>query len=69
MNTNNWRGMVVWLVLFGGLFILFQTTRTAAQDHEITYSEFKHRLHDGQIEKVVVRPDLIHGISRGADGK
>jgi cell division protease FtsH len=61
--------MVIWLVLFGGLFILFQATRTASLDHEISYSEFKHRLHDGQIESVVVRPDLIHGRSRGPDGK
>jgi len=69
MNNKNWRGMVIWLVLFGGLFILFQATRTSTQDHEISYSEFKHRLHDGQIENVVMRPDLIHGRSRGADGK
>ena len=69
MNNKNWRGMVIWLVLFGGLFILFQATRTAAVDHEISYSEFKHRLHDGQIENVIVRPDLIHGRSRGTDGK
>jgi cell division protease FtsH len=69
MNNKNWRGMVIWLVLFGGLFFLFQATRTASLDREISYSEFKHRLHDGQIESVVVRPDLIHGRSRGADGK
>ena len=69
MNNRNWRGMVIWLVLFGGLFLLFQATRTATLDREISYSEFKHRLHDGQIENVVVRPDLIHGRSRGADGK
>jgi cell division protease FtsH len=61
--------MVIWLVLFGGLFILFQATHTSTMDHEISYSEFKHRLHDGEIENVIVRPDLIHGRSRGADGK
>jgi cell division protease FtsH len=61
--------MIIWLVLFGGLFILFQATRTSTVDHEISYSEFKHRLHDGEIESVLMRPDLIHGRSRGADGK
>ncbi len=69
MNNKNWRGFVIWLVLFGGLFVLFQATRTASLDHEISYSEFKRRLHDGQILNVMVRPDLIHGRSRGADGK
>src|SRR5207244_13484078 len=66
MNNKNWRGFVVWLVLFGGLFILFQATRTASLDREISYSEFKRRLHDGQITNVVVRPDQIRGRSRGA---
>src|SRR5262245_50023596 len=69
MNNKNWRGFIIWLVLFGGLFILFQATRTASLDVEINYSEFKNRLHSGQITKVVVRPDLIQGISRGPDGK
>jgi len=69
MNNKNWRGFVVWLVLFGGLFILFQATRQASLDHEISYSEFKRRLHDGQITSVVVRPDQIRGASHAADGK
>ncbi len=69
MNNKNWRGLVIWLVLFGGLFILFEATRTASLDKDITYSEFKRRLHDGQVSNVVVRPDMIHGHSRGADGK
>src|SRR5688572_29214783 len=68
MNNKNWRGMIIWLVLFGGLFVLFQATRTASLDHEISYSEFKNRLNSGQVVKVVVRPDLIHGVSR-VDGK
>ncbi len=59
---------MIWLMLFGGLFILFQATRSASLDREISYSEFKRRLHDGQIVNVVVRPDLIQGVSR-ADGK
>jgi len=69
MNTKNWRGFVVWIVLFGGLFILFQATRQASVDQEINYSEFKHRLHEGQITKVVVRPDMIRGTSQTPDGK
>jgi cell division protease FtsH len=69
MNNKNWRGFVVWLALFGGLFILFQATRQATQDKDISYSEFKHRLHDGLITSVVVRLDLIHGRSRTPDGK
>ncbi len=69
MNNKNWRGLVIWLVLFGGLFMLFQATRTTTTDHEVSYSEFKRRLHDGQILSVVVRPDQIHGRSRGTDGK
>ncbi len=69
MNKNNWRGFVIWLVLFGGLFVLFQATRTASLDHEISYSEFKRRLHDGQVEKVFVRPDQIRGQWKSPDGK
>jgi len=67
--NRNWRGYTVWI--FTGLVILFVwlTTRTATLEHDITYSEFKHRLHDNQIESVVVRPDQIRGKSRGSDGK
>src|SRR5437868_5112330 len=69
MNNKNWRGFLVWLILFGGLFLLFQTTRQASVDKEISYSEFKRRLHEGQVTSVVVRPDMIHGRYRGTDGK
>ncbi len=69
MNNKNWRGFVVWLLLFGGLFMLFQTTRQTNVDKEIGYSEFKRRLYDGQVTKVVVRQDMIRGRSRTAEGK
>jgi cell division protease FtsH len=69
MNNKNWRGYVVWAVLFGALVILFQATRQAGLDHEISYSEFKHRLQGGEIISVVVRPDMIRGRSRTPDGK
>src|SRR5438876_2906887 len=69
MNLKTWRGFVVWLALFGLLLILFQATRQAGMDHEISYSEFKRRLHDSQVTSVVVRPDLIRGRSRTPDSK
>src|SRR5262245_4029686 len=68
MNRNI-RGYIIWFLLLGGFFVLFQATRSASMDREIRYSEFKRRLHEGQVTSVVVRPDLIHGRSRGADGK
>jgi cell division protease FtsH len=69
MNNRNWRGFAIWMVLFVGLFVLFQTTRTASLDHEIHYSEFKRLLKDGHIVSLVVRPDLIKGRSRNAEGR
>lgn len=69
MNNKNWRGFAVWIVLFGGLFLLFQSTRQTRVDKEIVYSEFKRKLHEGQITSVTVRPDQIRGQMRTADGK
>jgi cell division protease FtsH len=69
MNNKNWRGLAVWLVLFGGLFLLFQSSRQATLDKEIQYSEFKRKLREGVVTSVVVRPDVIRGRARLADGK
>jgi len=69
MNTRNWRGVLPWLIFFGVLFFLFQSMKQVTMERDITYSEFKRRLNEGQITSVTVRQDLIRGRSRTADGK
>ena len=67
--NRNWRGYMFWLFTGGVLVFLWWTTHSVSVETNISYSEFKHRLHEGQVESVVVRPDLIHGKSRNAEGK
>jgi cell division protease FtsH len=67
--NRNWRGYSLWLLAGAVILVLWMNTRTSLVERDITYSEFKHRLHDNAIQSVVVRPDQIRGKSRGADGK
>ena len=69
MNNRNWRGLIAWVIFFGIIVFIYQSMRTVNLEHDISYSEFKRRLHDGQISNVTVRPDLIRGTSRTPDGK
>ena len=69
MNNRNWRGFLAWAVFAGILFFIFQSMKTVAVVQDINYSEFKTRLHDGQVDNVKVRPDLITGTFKTADNK
>ncbi len=69
MNNRNWRGLLTWGAFFIILLFIWSSMRSVTTDREISYSEFKRRLRDGQVTTVKVRPDQINGVSLGADGK
>ncbi len=69
MNNRNWRGFIAWGIFFAIVIFIYQTTRTASIEKEISYSEFKTRLHNKEIENLIVRPDQIRGRYRMTDGK
>src|SRR4051812_35194932 len=69
MNNRNWRGIAAWVFFVILILFIWQSMRSVGTEHDISYSEFKKRLHSGQIEGVTVRQDLIRGESRGTDGK
>ena len=60
---------MVWVFTLGLILFVWFSMRATTVEHDISYSEFKHRLHDNQVESVVIRPDQLRGRSRGADGK
>src|SRR5258708_5709640 len=69
MNNRNWRSIFPFIILIGVILFIYHSMGAVNQERDVTYSEFKRRLHDGQINSVTVRPDQIRGRSKGADGK
>src|SRR5205085_8330065 len=69
MNNRNWRGLFAWVIFFGIILFIYQSMRSVNVEREISYSEFKRRLHEGQVVMVKVRPDLITGRFHSPDGK
>src|SRR6266480_3152347 len=69
MANRNWRGLTIWAFFVILILFIWQSMRSVGGEHEISYSEFKRRLHSGQIVRVTVRPDLIRGQSHMPDGK
>jgi cell division protease FtsH len=69
MNNRNWRGLIVWIFFFAIIMFIWQSMRSVNVEKEINYSEFKHRLEDGQVVNLTVRPDEIKGLSRTPEGK
>ncbi len=69
MNNRNWRGLFAWIIFAAILIFVWQSMRSVTQEQDINYSEFKRRLHEGQVANVTVRPDQIRGQFLEADGK
>ncbi|MFA5975757.1 MAG: ATP-dependent zinc metalloprotease FtsH [Elusimicrobiota bacterium] len=69
MNNRNWRGFLAWLLFFGVLYFIFMSMRSVNTERDISYSEFKRSLNEGQIVSVTVRPDQIRGRLKNASGK
>src|SRR5580765_8697956 len=69
MNNRNWRGLAAWAFFAVLLLFVWQSMRTVGGEHDISYSEFKTRLHSGRIERLTMRPDLIRGVSLNAESK
>jgi cell division protease FtsH len=69
MNNRNWRGLLAWGFFIVLILFVWNSMRSVGTEQDISYSEFKKRLHAGQIERVTVRQDMIRGESRGPDGK
>ncbi|OGS18933.1 MAG: cell division protein FtsH [Elusimicrobia bacterium RIFOXYA2_FULL_50_26] len=67
-NKNIW-GIVVWAAVFMLLWYFMQSVRQIGGEQELPYSEFKQHLRAGEIIKVTVAPEMIHGQYRGPDGK
>ncbi|MFA6091342.1 MAG: ATP-dependent zinc metalloprotease FtsH [Elusimicrobiota bacterium] len=68
-TKKNIKQLVVWLAAFVLLLMLFQNMKTVDAETEIPYSAFKTKLKDKQITRVILRPDMIHGESKSAEGK
>ena len=69
MGNRNWSGFTAWVFFVILILFIWQSMRSVGTEHDISYSEFKRRLHAGEIVRVIVRPDLVRGQSRTPDGK
>ena len=69
MNNRNWRGLIPWIGMGALLIFLFQSFHSVGTENEVSYSEFKQKLREGQVAEVTVRPDLIRGVFRATNGK
>src|SRR4051812_28615241 len=69
MNNRNWRGIAAWVFFVILILFIWQSMRSVSSEHDISYSEFKKRLHAGQVERVTVRTDMIRGESKTPEGK
>ena len=67
---GNGRNLILWLLIFSGVLFFIQSLRTArVGEQEIDYSAFKQELENGRVLEVRVRPDLLRGRIKSADGK
>src|SRR6185295_2343463 len=69
MNNRNWRGAALWVFFVVILLFIWQSMRQVNVEKDISYSEFKRRLHEGQIVSLTVRTDQIRGRSHIPEGK
>src|SRR2546430_2717721 len=69
MNHRNWRGFLAWFFFLLVLLFVWKSMTSVGTERDISYSEFKRRLHAGQIVSLTVRSDLIRGRSRSPQGK
>lgn len=68
---GNGRNLILWLLIFSGVLFFIQSLRTArgGGESEIPYSAFKRELKEGRVVDVRVKPDLIRGRVKNAEGK
>ena len=67
-EKNRW-GLLIWLLVFVFLLYFIQSVRQKGLEQEIPYSTFKQHLRAGNVVKVTVAPDLIHGEYHRPDSK
>ncbi|HAT71228.1 MAG TPA: cell division protein FtsH [Elusimicrobia bacterium] len=62
MSLNkNLRQLLFWFLAFTLFVAVYQSVKGVERERQIPYSEFKAKLRDKQITKVMVRQDLIRG--------
>ncbi|MGA2091487.1 MAG: ATP-dependent metallopeptidase FtsH/Yme1/Tma family protein, partial [Endomicrobiales bacterium] len=61
MKEKNRYGFVIWLVVFVFLMYFLQSVRNRTIEQELPYSTFKQDLKAGNVIKVTITPDMIHG--------
>ncbi|MHB9154976.1 MAG: ATP-dependent zinc metalloprotease FtsH [Endomicrobiales bacterium] len=67
-EKNRW-GLVIWLMVFVFLLYFIQSVRQKGVEQEVPYSTFKQHLKAGEVVKVTVSQELIHGQFKRSDGK
>jgi cell division protease FtsH len=68
VENKNIKQLLVWVVAFVLLIALFQNLKSPQAESEIPYSVFKAKLRQGLVTDVKVRPDLIRGDLKEANG-
>ena len=69
MKDKITKQVLVWIMVFISLVLVVRSFGTLTLEQQIDYSNFKRSLKEGRISDVQVRPDLIRGKMKGADGK
>ncbi|OGR68878.1 MAG: cell division protein FtsH [Elusimicrobia bacterium GWC2_61_19] len=68
MSLNkNFRQLLFWFLAFTLFVAVYQSVKNVERERQIPYSEFKAKLRDKQIAKVMVRQDLIRGELKEGD--
>ncbi|NLO90680.1 MAG: ATP-dependent metallopeptidase FtsH/Yme1/Tma family protein [Elusimicrobia bacterium] len=60
-NGANLRQIALWVLAFTLLLVMYQRMQTGTQVTELAYSDFKQRVHNGDIKSAVIAPDSISG--------
>jgi len=58
---NPLQQIMLWALAFALLLMLYQHMQPTEKEDELTYSDFKSRVAAGQVQKTLIRPDLIRG--------
>lgn len=69
MKNKIVKQVLVWAMAFVSLLLIVRSFSSLTVEQEIDYSSFKRNLRDGKIVEVSVRPDLIRGKMKVADGR
>lgn len=59
---ENWKGLIIWIFIFGVLILTWQVFKTATQGtEEISFSNFLEIVKEGKVEEVVIKGAEIVG--------